>query len=326
MSWIKDNKFLVALGGATLVGMVVLYFVGAQGASSYDTSKENFQAAADEAVQFEKLPIYPKTENANMKGKALDDYRGSLTSLQNDFSAYRPKEIKNISPQEFTDHLLAANKAVRKAFEDSGTTVPEPFFVGFEEYSKKLAAPGTTGLLEYQLDSIRTLMIALSKAKPSELKNLHRPALPEERGSKFNSGNAVARPFPLEIVFKGPEKSVRSFLSSLMTLEDQYVVIRSLRIENEKKDAPKVADAKFEKPAEAAPAAADIFSGFVLPGEEAPAVPAGGGAEAPAPEAAPAPAPTADSGKILAQVLGSEETMVFLRLDVLEFLPAKKLP
>jgi hypothetical protein len=41
----------------------------------------------------------------------------------------------------------------------------------------------------------------------------------------------------------------------------------------------------------------------------------------------PAPAPkTADTGRILAQVLGNEEIHVFIRLDFLSFLPAQKLP
>jgi len=60
--------------------------------------------------------------------------------------------------------------------------------------------------------------------------------------------------------------------------------------------------------------------------EPAPAA-APAAAPAPAPAPAPKPAPAAgDSGRILSQVLGNEEVQVFLRLDVMLFLPAKKLP
>jgi hypothetical protein len=108
---------------------------------------------------------------------------------------------------------------------------------------------------------------------------------------------------------------VREFLSSISKPDNHFVVIRSLRVTNEKKDPPRTADAKFEKPAAAKPDAADAFgSGFVLPGDDAAAAPA---AESPK---------TADSSRILAQVLGNEQVQVFLRLDVLQFLPAKKLP
>ena len=102
-------------------------------------------------------------------------------------------------------------------------------------------------------------------------------------------------------------------------------MIRSLRITNDKKDPPRAADAKFDKPAAAKPAAAsDIFGGaFVLPGDESRRREV---AEKPADRSRQPAPPPADSSRILAQVLGNEELQVFLRLDLMQFLPAKKLP
>jgi hypothetical protein len=321
MSWIKENKFLAGLVGGTLLGVVALYFVGAKGSSRYTTAKEEFDAAASDATNIERLPVYPTAENRDGKRKALDEYKKSAESLQAAFEGFRPKEIKNVSPQEFTNNLRAVNAEVRKAFEDSGTTVPDPFFCGFESYKTNLARGNSTGILNYQLDSIRKLMVALSKSGATELKNLHRPLLPEEDGKDFTPGAAdVARRMPLEITFQGPEKAVRAFVSSLTKAEDQYVVIRSLRIANAKKEPPRSADAKFEKPAAEKAGAENVFGGgFVLPGEEPKAE------EAKPAEAAVVP-PPADSSRILAQVLGNEEVQVFLRLDLMQFLPAKKLP
>ncbi len=314
MSWIKDNKFIFALVGGTLAGAILLIFAGTQGSSRYAQAKEKFDAAAADAASFENLALYPTAANRDAKRKALDGYRKSVDSLQIAFAPFRPKEIANISPQEFTTRVLAANTEVRKAFEDAGATIPEAFFVGFEGYKTSLAPAKTTGVLDYQLASIKHLMLELAKAKPAGLKNLHRPALPEEEGKEYKpSATAVARPFPLEIAFVGPEKSAREFLSAITKPENQFVVIRSLRVTNDKKDPPRTADAKFDKPT--APAkAADVFGGgFVLPGDDA-AAPAG---QAPK---------TADTSRILAQVLGNEQVQVFIRLDVLQFLPAKKLP
>jgi hypothetical protein len=323
MSWIKDNKFMAVLGGSTLIGVILLYFVGSQGAKRYTEAKEKFDAAATEAAGFERLALYPKPENRDQKRKAIDEYRKSVDSIQNAFAPFRPEELKNISSQEFTNNLLAANAETRKAFEDAGTLVPEPYFVGFENYKTSLAPDKITGVLGYQLTAVKKLMLDLAKSAPSELRNIHRPNLPEENGQAYTpSDTAVARSFPLEITFVGPEKSAREFLSAITKPEGQYAVIRSLRITNEKKDPPRAADAKFEKPA-AAPAAAggaDAFSGgFVLPGDEA---------AAPAPEqpAATTAPKAADSSRILAPVLGDEKVQVFVRLDVLQFLPVKKLP
>lgn len=321
MSWIKDNKFLVALAGGTLLGVIVLFFVGSKGASRYEQAKEQFDAAAAEASSHESLALYPRAENRDGKNKALEEYRKATESLQAAFEAFRPKEIANVSPQDFTNRLKSVNDEVLKAFADAETTVPEGFFCGFENYKTTLAGGNATGLLEYQLGGIKHLLLALSKSGASALINIHRPPLPEEQGNAYQpQPNDVARPLPLEITFTGPKKSVREFLSSIVKLDPQYVVIRSLRITNSKKEAPRAADAKFDKPATAAPAApasGDVFGGaIVLPGDE-PAAEGAGEAAAPTP---------ADSSRILAQVLGNEEVHVFLRLDILQFLPAKKLP
>ena len=318
MSWIKDNKFMVALGGGTLAGAILFYVVGSQGSKHYDEAKEQFDAAAAEAAAFEKSALYPTVENKNEKSKALGDYVKAVESIQTAFTPFRSKEIKNITPQEFTDRLLAANTEVRKAFEESGTTVPEAFFVGFEKYKTTLATGSTTGILDYQLGSIKSLMLSLAKAKPTELKNLYRPLQPEDDGQAFAPPPTMtARPFPLEVTFTGPEKTAREFISSIVKLDNQFIVVRSLRITNMKKEPPRAADAQFDKAAAKPAAAADPFAGgFVLPGDEKPA------AENAATPVAPPKA--ADSSRILSQVLGNEQIQVFLRLDLLQFLPAKK--
>ena len=318
MSWIKDNKFIVVLGGGTLVGAALLYLLGARGATNYQVAKDEFDVAAQEAAASEKSELYPKITNRDGKSKAIDQYRQSVEGIQSAFEAFRHKEFKNITPQEFTTKLLAANAEIRKAFEDSETKVPEAFFVGFEGYTKGTLAPSnTTGVLDYQLDSIKNILLSLAKARPSELKNLHRPLLAEEENQTYTPPeNAASRSFPLEITFVGSERAAREFVSSITKPVSPYTVIRCLRVSNEKKDPPRAADAQFEKPAPAKAAdAANPFGGaFVLPGGDDAA-------------AAGAPAPkVADSSRILSQVLGNEQIRVFLRLDILAFLPAKKLP
>jgi hypothetical protein len=177
-------------------------------------------------------------------------------------------------------------------------------------------------MLEYQLDGIRNLMLALAKSGASKLNNVHRPLLPEEGGNPWQpQPDQVARPLPLEITFTGPEKSVREFLSAISSPARQYVVVRSLRIANAKKDPPRAADAKFDNPA-ATPSSSGNPFGAAFPEGAFTETPTEGAGDA----AAPKPAPAADSSRILAQVLGNEELIVFLRLDLLQFLPAKTLP
>lgn len=310
MSWIKDHTFAIALGGLTLVAAGGLFVVGSKGVSEYEQAKSEFDTAVEEAHSFESLALYPQAENRDGKQKALDDYRKSLDSLQQAFEKFRPGEIKNISPQDFTNHLIAVNDEVRDAFGKAGAQLPNAFFCGFEGYRDALARGNATGMLDYQLTGIRAVLMALAAAGPSELKNLHRPPLGEEDGTEFKPLEAqVARALPMEITFRANEKSLRAFITALSKLDKHYAVIRSIRIVNAKKDPPRTSDAKFE------PVASQTAS---APSAGQPAAESWLGTEA-----AAAPKPGA---RILSQVLGSEEILVFMRIDLMQFLPAAKLP
>lgn len=330
MSWIQNNKFLAVLGGGTLVAMALLFLFGFKASERYLQAKENFDTAAKEAQSTEQLPLYPKRENFDGKSKALDEYSQALGALQAAFEKYQPKTLQNVSPEIFATQLKTVNHDVRKVFNESKTTLPDAFFCGFENYKTAYASGDNTGILDYQLTGTKQLMLALAAAGATELKNFHRPLLVEEQGQTFTPHPTdVARCLPLEITFKGREKAVRAFLSSIVKPDGYYIVIRSLRITNEKKGPPRTADAKFDKPAGAKSGAVkDPARDFFAPDPEP--TPVDEKPQDPnATEATvtPAPAPAAvDSSRILSKVLGDESLQVFIRLDLMQFLPAKKLP
>jgi hypothetical protein len=370
MSWIKDNKFAAVLGGVTLLVAIVLGYVGISYRAKYGTALQEYQDAATEVEEFENLPLYPSDANRDGKTKALNEYRTAITGFQSAFEKFRPKELKNSSPQDFTGNAKSANEVVTKAFAAAKTKLPDGLFIGFETYSSgSLAREEATGILNYQLDAIKELMLALAKAAPSQLQNLYRPKSPEEDGLKWIPGpDDSSRAYPLEVTFKGTEKSAREFMDFLANSPTHFYVVRTLRIANEKLGkAPNKSDSKFEvAPPAGGPGKlpGDPFggaAGFVLPTEDPPPTPATGTKPVtpatgtkpatpatdtkpatpatgtppatpaapvfPAVPAAPAAAiKPAASGRILNQILGDEEIQVFLRIDVLQFLPAKELP
>jgi len=293
MSWIKENKFAAMLGGVTLLGAIVLIYIGMIYHGRYATALENYTNAAEEVKGFEESPLYPSVTSRQGKTKALNEYRTAIAGMETAFDKFRPKELKNIAPQSFTDHAKTANEEVAAAFDKVGTKLPEAFFLGFEAYTGALAREDATGLLDYQLGATKDLMLALAKAGPSQLQNVYRPKFPEEDGEAWQAGpNDAARSFPMEVTFKGTEHAVRDFLNTIAKSPDYFFVVRTVRITNEKQVAPKVADAKFEAPP-AAPGTgghdSDPFKSgttFVLP-EEIPSPPE----PTPPPAAAPAPAP-----------------------------------
>lgn len=340
MNWIKSNPFVAGLAGITLVICAALYFLGSKGSGKYDQAKTSFDESFGELQNSENIPLYPEADLRDGKRKALGEYGGAIDSLRSLFDAYRPGELENISPQDFTATLKAANQEVTDALESAGCDVPDGFLMGFERYGNEFATEKATGALIYQLNGVKHALLQLAESRPGELINVFREEIPEESGGQPASDpNSVTRQFGYEIAFKGSESSVREFLSALGRTEPYYYTVRCLKVVNERDEPPKVADAKFEKssalepatPGAAGAAGADNpFGGaFVLPGaDEPPAEEEPVAGEPVADEVAPAeePAAPSDSSRILAQVLGSEEIIVFVRFDLSMFFPSQELP
>lgn len=330
MSWIKDNKFAATLGGITLVGAAGLIVAGLQFSGKYAEAQASYEEQTAITNDAENLALYPTTANEQGKRKAVADYKAAAEALQTSFGKFRPEKLDNIPPQEFTNRLQAANAEVLAEFQASKTDVPGVFFLGFEGYTGSLAKGAATGILDFELGAMKELMLSLAKPGIAQLINVRREKLVEEDGGVFKEETGqVARPLSVEVTFKGSEAAARDFFSSIAGSDKHYYVVRSVRISNERKGPPLATDAKFDDPVpttDAAPA----DGGFALPPDPAEAAPAADGAapapaaESAAPEAAaPAPAPV-DTGRILQQVLGTEDIYVFVRIDIMQFLPAKK--
>jgi hypothetical protein len=350
MNWIKQNTFLSALLGITFVLCALLTFVALKGGTKYQNAKNDYDSAFQAVSKMERLPLYPTASNRDAKKKALDDYRESIEEFRGFYEKYRVTELENISTQKFTENLIAANQEVEAAFTGAGSKLPDDFLMGFEVYRNQLAKSGSTALLNYQLQAVRHLLLGLAESRPTGLIRFYREKIPEENDTAYPlREDEVARKFSYEISIKGSEASVRDFLSKLGDTKSHYYVIRSIRINNERDVPPRISDAKFERPVIAPAGVLDFGALFTEENEAEPEKtvvepkPENGadegavdGAEKPEEAVAdevvvePAPfeipAPSAvDSSKILAQVLGGEELVVFVRFDILLFLPTKEL-
>lgn len=320
----QQDRFPIILGGVTAVVAAGLIYWGVSATSKYGKAKEQYDTTAAEVTSMEGGKLYPNEEHQRAKTKALAEYRTEVEGLQKGFDAYRPGDLPLVEPSEFTTNLKNAKEAAVKALTDAGTTLPPEFYLGFESYTNAPVRKEATGILGYELEAISELFKELADAKPVKLLNVFRPSVEEEGNKTFDSKDKNFRALPVEISFNGTEASFRHFLSALDDSKKFYYVIRSIRVSNEAQKAPTAADANFGK-ADAAPesggaaAGGGDFSGggFVLPGDE-PAAPAAGT------PATPAAAPGADE-KILQQLLGLEKINVFLRIDIIQFLPSREL-
>lgn len=336
MSLNKEKGFLVALGAGTVLVAGALAGVAYMASNRYEAAKEKFQSADTDVVQLSKRELFPSKENLNAKRKNLEEYRSSVASLQEKLLAYKPKDLKKVSPAEFTKQIQEAGQEANTRFGEIKATLPEGFALGFEAYTSAPVRETATPLLEYQLGAHRALFKMLADARPTKVNSVYRERQPEEDGKPYPpvDPNAKGKPvekkeayrkLPMEVTFTGNERAVRDFLSSISSSKDYFYVVRSVRIANEKKVGPKKSEASFET---TATGAADNPFGNAFaaaPADAAAPAPAPAEGATPAPPA-PAPPPVQDSSQILKQVLGNEHITCFVRLDVLLFNEGVELP
>lgn len=323
----KEKKFTGILVGVTVLCAGGLYVVAGKGTSRYDAAKQQYDTLASEINSMQNLALFPSQQNLQAKQKAVIDFKTNAEQLAAKLQAKRPKSIDNTDPQTFTDTLVKTAEATMKAYgavglvaDDNKGGLPEGFYLGFEDYVSTPAQGAATGILAYELNAIREAHAILAAAKPAKLLNFHREKLAEEKGASYTPvAGTPYRALPFEIAFSGPESSVRDFINGLQSSKDHFFVIRSMRILNEKQEAPKPSDVEFDvkankgKDGAAAGGVFDSADAFVLPDDPKPAE---GETKAPASEVA---APKADTSRILQQVLGTENVQVFLRIDALLF-------
>lgn len=330
MSWIQQNKFVAALAAITLVLCAGLLYLGSKGGSRYEDFLNQFRKAEAQVNTFERLQLYPNQANLDGKTKAIADYEASIDNLKSAFQSFRKPAPERISPQEFSDRLVATHDQIAARLRAANVELPAGFYSGFEAYTTGLAQGGATPVLSRQLEIAERIFNELAEASPEALINLVRVRQPEEQGNAYQPGaNATARPFSFEITFKGTESSARKFISSLGDTSDRFAVIRTLRIRNESTSPPQASSAQFTTPAASTTPASPFdggffgaFDAFVDDDDDETAEPGDlEDGESPAPPA-PAPSPQTGGARMLSQVAGSERIVVFIRFDVMDFLAA----
>ena len=339
-SWIKNNTFeafllLVVIGVAGLS-----YWHGGKKGQVYDEARESYEGLDAAVRQLHAKRPSPTTDNADDFEKQVDDFEKTVSGLQAKMLTYRPDKLEAISPPKFIENLNAVRVEVTNAFDAQGVEYPgDQFYLGFKNYTGGLPKEGATAHLNYQLSAMKALFDVVSAAKPSALLNVHRAVLAVEKdkapepATRGRGGRKVTRstsqkepPFeslPVEISFVSSEPVMRKIMSDLTSHPDYYFVVRSMRIQNEKRDqSPAKDDVEFDVPEEEG-AEDDPFPDF---GDELPADDGSAGSEDPGVVEEPVAPSLAEGDKgsrVLGQILGAEQINVHLELDILLFKAAE---
>jgi len=342
MDWIQENKFVSGLLAATILFAGGIFY---HGYSEGDDFKANMAQYGDLRSRYGILIAakpYPNQQNLKAREQVIQEYEAVIEEVRDAFYEYKPDKSPKLTPGEFSDARIKMQAELRKAFNKTETSLPEDCGFGFEKYAKIQAAPYATSKLNYQLGAIQWLLEKLAENEPKAIINIRRELLDVEKGpppapsTKKNArrGNQAANPedeiifevMPVELAFTASEASMRNFLKEMANSKGYLYALRSLRIRNEKQNAPGPKDAAFQdkKPNNDdagffAPEENDVFGGFALPDVDSEEGANIGDIERSDAQIGPRIEPMSNDEHIIKQVMGDEKLNIHINFDILLF-------
>lgn len=332
MNWIKENKKLAGILGFMIFGALGLGVVLFMSFSNYTASVEEFDASNSRIKTLKSAKLFPSEENVALKEKSVSEYADKVNLLRNALLKIQPK-IKPMSETEFQAKLKERAGAVKKLAEASKIPLPggPEFALGFDEYtvsSPKSAEAAAE--LNVQLDVIDSVVVTLIESGIKSLDSLERTRLPIEKASTpvvappapqsksspkdkkskkpIITAAAAAEPvldrYPLKLTITTDQSPFQQVVNTLSNPSKMphFLVLRLLRIENEKQEGPLKDEVKNRRNEESPPA----------PQPKDGAAPGG-----PATIMAPVPAP-----HDAVTVMGEEKLKVYMGIDYIRFRPA----
>ena len=191
MNWVKENKFLAGLIGATVVGAGAFGYLLYSAKAHADEANQTFESQAAELNRLQHLPAYPDQENLAKLQAQRDEHVGMIDKLQKELAAVK-EPTESLTPREFQDHLRDAVTKFTKDAEGK-MALPKTFYMGFDRYQSAPPTDEAAPLLGRQLKEVQAVLNTLLDARVAELKRFERDELPEEGGKAAKAAGEAAK-------------------------------------------------------------------------------------------------------------------------------------
>jgi hypothetical protein len=251
MNWFNQNRwlgtFLIVFGIAALAALYFLF----SARSSANEALARFQTAVSEKNRLERLDPFPSEANFRKMKQHLENYASTLQKLKTELKARVPDPVP-LAPNEFQVHLRQAMLEVAERARNNGVRLPENFALGFDEYTAALPATNAAPLLGQELTGIQSLLNLIIDARVDGITALARRPLPEEHGAA-----AIPAPSPrgaapagnggatqvvdrgvVDVTFAAAPSSARKVLNQIVSAPQQFYVVRTLHVHDEKDKGP----------------------------------------------------------------------------------------
>ena len=253
MNWFQQNRwlgtFLIVLGVCTLASGYFLF----SAKSGADDALSRFSEAATERNRLERLDPFPTEANYKKMKVHLENYTASLDKLKEDLKT-RVLPAPPMASNEFQSRLRQAMVAVADKGRANRVKLPDNFALGFEEFTAALPNTAAAPLLGQELAQVEMLLNILIGARVDAVTALVRAPLAEERGAapapapntpgaRKQAALAAGGPKMLErgvidITFASSSSAARKVLNQLGSSSQQFYIIRTLHVRNDKEKGP----------------------------------------------------------------------------------------
>ena len=280
MNWFEQNRFLgsflAVFGIATLASLYFLW----SAKSGFEEAKLRFDENAAELNRLQQLSPFPNDVNLRKMKTQTADYEAELNKLKEELKT-RVLPVVPMAPNEFQARLRQAMITLAEKARANKVKLPENFFLGFDEFAAALPDTAAAPVLGQQLAQVELLVNILIDARVDAVTAVRRVTPTEQRAAVAASPSpGPARKPPAAAAAAGPqllERSVvdasfvsspgsaRRVLNQIAAVNQQFYIVRTLHVLNEKDKGPpregergSAAAATGAPAAPAAPAAAGL--------------------------------------------------------------------
>ncbi len=250
MNWFRQNRwlgsFLIVFGLATIVALAALL----RARSSWNEASTRFSENAVEMNRLQRLAPYPTAENLRKMKEHAADYGAELSRTKEDLQT-RVLPATPLAPNEFQSRLRQALTSVSEKARANKVKLPQNFRLGFDEYTSALPETKAAPALNQQLSQVELLLNILLDARIDALTALKRTQLAEERAGIPTPTPAAGKattpdptaPKPIErnvveVTFASTPAAARKVLNQLASTNQQFFLVRTLHILNDKDKGP----------------------------------------------------------------------------------------
>lgn len=256
MNWIEQNKKLAFIFGVMIAGGLGLGFWFYMAWSDYSDARTEWESTSQKSSVMENGKVYPSAANVKALDQEITEYRGEYRLLRTallDPKAQRP--VTPMSETEFQAKVKERTRAVTQKSEEFGVVLPPKFALGFEEYSSVLPPNAEAAAeLNIHLDVMEKFITTLIGARVTSIDQIQRYRLPsEEKKSAAPAPVKVSAPaapasaaeqvldrYTIKCNLTTDQRPLETLMNSLSNAADthDFLVVRLLRVDNERPDAP----------------------------------------------------------------------------------------